>query len=129
MHVQQVTAVTAKEDDLPALVASQKWKLWLLGALFAAAGLGFLFTDGIARGLNVDPFAVRMGTLLITFGTLAAAFLSVRCPNCGLRLVMHAMSHQSVGQWLQWLLTVKKCPRCGLSEPHGDQRPARRQGE
>jgi endogenous inhibitor of DNA gyrase (YacG/DUF329 family) len=127
--MQEVTAVTANEDDAPALVASQKWKLWLFGGVFAAAGFGFLFTDGIAQGFGVDPFAVRIGTLLLTFGTLAAAFLSVRCPHCGLRLVMHAMSHQSVGQWLQWLLTVKKCPRCGLSVPHGDQRPSRRQGQ
>jgi endogenous inhibitor of DNA gyrase (YacG/DUF329 family) len=127
MHVQEVTAVTTNEDDAPALVASQEWKLWLFGGLFATAGLGFLFTDGIARGFGVDPFAVRIGTLLLTFGTLAAAFLSVRCPHCGLRLVMHAMSHESVGQWLQWLLTVKKCPRCGLSVPHGDRSPSRRQ--
>lgn len=120
MYVQEVTKVTTNEDDVPALVASQEWKLWLFGGLFAVAGLGFLFTDGIARGFGIDPFAMRIGTLLLTFGTLVAAFLSVRCPHCGLLLVVHAMSHQSVGQWLQWLLTVKKCPRCGLSGSHGD---------
>lgn len=114
------------EIDSPALVASQEWKLWLFGGLVAVAGLGFFFTDGIAGGIGVDPFAFRLGTLLLTFGTLVAAFLSVRCPHCGLRLVMYAMSRQSVGQWLHWLLTVRECPRCGLSAlSEGRVRPPR----
>lgn len=114
------------ETDSPTLVASQEWKLWLFGGLVAVAGLGFLFTDWIAGGLGVDPFVVRLGTLLLTFGTLAAAFLSVRCPHCGLRLVMYAMSRQSIGQWLHWLLTVRNCPRCGLSAlSESDARPRR----
>jgi DNA-directed RNA polymerase subunit RPC12/RpoP len=114
------------ENDSPALVASQEWKLWLFGGLVAAAGLGFLFTDEIAGELGADPFVVRLGTLLLTFGTLAAAFLSVRCPHCGLRLVMYAMSRQGIGQWLHWLLTVKKCPRCSLSAQHADSHHSRR---
>ena len=103
------------EINSPTLVASQEWKLWLFGGLVAVAGLGFLFIDGIASGFGVDPFVVRLGTLSLTFGTLATALLSVRCPHCGLRLVMYATSRQSIGQWLHWLLTVRSCPRCGLS--------------
>ena len=104
------------KNDSPALIASQEWKLWLFGGLVFIAGLGFLFTDGIARVLDVGSFVVRLGTLLLTFGTLGAAFLSVRCPNCGLRLVMYAMSRQGMGQWLNWLLTVKQCPQCRFSK-------------
>lgn len=104
------------KNDSPALIASQEWKLWLFGGLVAIAGLGFLFTDGIARVLDVGSFVVRLGTLLLTSGTLGAAFLSVRCPNCGLRLVMYAMSRQGMGQWLNWLLTVKQCPQCRFSK-------------
>lgn len=102
--------------DLPTLVAPQKKKLWLFGGMFAIAGIGFLFTDEIAQVLRVAAVSVRLGTLLLTFGALAAAFLTIRCPNCGLRLVLYAMSHKGVGEWLQWVLSVKTCPRCGL--PH-----------
>ena len=109
------------ENELPTLVASQERKLWLLGGLLAIAGFGFLFTDGIGRMLGVDAFVVRLGTLLLTFGTLAAAFFTVRCQHCGLRLVMYAISHKGVGAWLRWLLAVKKCPRCGLPASQSDR--------
>jgi hypothetical protein len=35
--------------------------------------------------------------------------------------VMHAMSHQSIGQWLHWLLAVTRCPKCGAD--HAGRRP------
>lgn len=105
--------MSVAENDLPTLVALHEKKLWLLGGMLAVAGIGYLFTDEIAQALGFAAVAIQLGTLLLTFGALAAAFLTIRCQNCGLRLVLYAMSHRGVGEWLQWLLTVKACPRCG----------------
>ena len=102
--------------DLPTLVASQKKKLWLLGGMFVAVGIGFLFTAEIAYVFGVAAVSVQLGTLLSALGTFATALLTIRCSNCGLRLVLYAMSRKGVGEWLEWLLTAKICPRCGL--PH-----------
>jgi hypothetical protein len=103
--------------DQPTPLARQKKKLWLFGAMFAAAGIGLLFTNEIAQLLGTAAASVRLATLLLTFSALVAAFLTIRCKHCGLSLVLHAMSHKDVGGWLPWLLTVKTCPRCG--QPHG----------
>lgn len=102
------------DDDLPTLVAPQKWLLWLAGAVLAVAGLGLFFPDAIDQLFGIDAVTVRLGALLLTFVTLAFTLFAIRCPHCGLRLVMYAMSRRGVGEWLQWLLTVKTCPRCGV---------------
>ena len=109
--------MSMNDDGLRLLVASQERKLWLLGGMLAIAGLGFLFTDGIGRAFDVPAVVVQLCASLLTFSTLAGAFFAVRCTHCGLRLVMYAMSHKGVGEWLQWLLTVKKCPKCGATDP------------
>ena len=103
----EVKAWGLGDSELPTLVEGQKWKLWLSGALLVVAGIGFLLPNSIAG------VAVELGALLLTFGSLGWATYAVRCRHCGLRLVMHAMSNQSIGQWLQWLLSTKRCPRCG----------------
>ena len=36
----------------------------------------------------------------------------VACPKCNLRILFHAMSSQSVGNWLHWSVHVVECPRC-----------------
>ncbi|WP_338523649.1 hypothetical protein NUH87_28655 [Pseudomonas batumici] len=115
------------KNDLPILLTSQRWKLWLFGGLAVAAALGFLLNDGIGRVLGVDPFVVQLAILLPTFSIFGATLLSVRCPYCGLGLVAYAISHQSVGQWLNWLLAVKICPQCGKSALQEDNDPTRRQ--
>ena len=103
----EVKALKLGDDELPTLVEGQKWKLWLSGALLAVAGVGFVLPS------SVGGVAVELGALLLTFVSLGWAIYAVRCRHCGLRLVMHAISNQSIGQWLQWLLTTKRCPRCG----------------
>jgi hypothetical protein len=117
----EVKVLRLEDSELPTLVEGQKWKLWLSGALLAVAGVGFLVPDGVAGVLGLAGATVELGALLLTFVSLGWAIYTVRCRNCGLRLVMHAMSNQSIGQWLQWLLTAKRCPRCGADHA-GNQR-------
>lgn len=95
------------------LVAGQQWKLWLAGAMLAIAGAGFLMPEGIGNVLAVPGVAVELGALMLCFVGMAWAVYAVRCRHCGMRLVLYAMTHQSIGQWLHWLLAVKRCPRCG----------------
>lgn len=99
--------------ELPSLVERQIWKLWLSGALLAIAAIGFLAPERVGSALGIAGVAVELGALLLTFVSLGWAIYAVRCRHCGLRLVIYAMSSQSIGQWLQWLLTAKRCPRCG----------------
>jgi hypothetical protein len=101
--------------DLPALIAQQKFRLWLFGGMLGLAGLGLLFTEEIANILSVAALSVRFAALLVTFSALAAAFVAIRCPFCGLKLVFYAMSQKGVGEWLHWLLEVRTCPKCGQS--------------
>lgn len=107
--------MTTPSSNLPALVAQQKPRLWIFGVLLGLAGLAFLFTEQIASVINIAAVSVQLAALAITFGVLAGAFSAIRCPHCGLRLVLYAMSHKGVGEWLQWLLDVQTCPKCGQS--------------
>lgn len=95
------------------LLDSQKWKLWLLAAAVVIFGIGLLFHKEVAQIVGVDSTLVHIGALLLIFSTLSVAFISIRCPNCGLRLILHAMSHQEIGNWLNWLMALQTCPRCG----------------
>lgn len=108
--------MSTPSGDLPALIAQQKLRLWLFGGMLGLAGLGLLFPEEIANAFGVAAVSVRFATLILTLSALAAAFLTIRCPHCGLRLVFYAMSHKGAGEWLQWLLEVRTCPKCG--SPH-----------
>ena len=103
----EVKTLKPSDGQLPTLIEGQKWKLWLSGALLAVAGIGFVLPSRLGGA------TAELGALFLTFLSLGWAIYAVRCPHCRLRLVMHAMSNQSIGQWLQWLLTEKRCPRCG----------------
>jgi hypothetical protein len=121
MHMQEVKGMEGRQGELPVLVEGQQWKLWLAGAMLAVAGAGFLVPDGIGRTLDVPGVSVQLGAMVLCLASLGWAAYAVRCRHCGLRLVMYAMSRQSIGQWLQWLLAVKRCPKCGAD--HAGRRP------
>jgi len=111
--MQEVKGMEARQGELPALVEGQEWKLWLAGAMLAVAGVGFLMPDGIGRTLDILGVGGNLKKKKLCFASLGWAAYAVRCRHCRLRLVMYAMSHQSIGQWLHWLLAVKRCPKCG----------------
>lgn len=106
------------EGDV-ALVASQRWKLWLCGVGVAAIGACYLAPAFLAAAFGTSPtvltLAATAGGLTLLIGTC----LSVRCPSCGLSLVWHGVSKKPASNWLVWLLDVRTCPRCGHRErPH-----------
>lgn len=100
----------------PPLIASQKWKLWIWGLFFAIAGLGLLIPDRLAVIFSISPIAINIGAGLIGFLALGGVSLTIRCPQCGLRLAWYSLSHKSISGWLSWLLEVTSCPQCAFSD-------------
>jgi ribosomal protein S27AE len=73
-----------------------------------------------ASTLQFERPAVSVGLALLIGGTAIAtvsAFVAIRrirCPRCGLQLVAHAMKTQAVGSWLDSVITMRACPKCGF---------------
>ena len=111
--MQELKGMEGPQGELPALVEGQQWKLWLAGAMLAAACTCILIPGWVERMLDVPDVAVQLGAMMLCVTSFGWAAYAVRCRQCGLRLVVYAMSRQSIGQWLNWLLSVKRCPKCG----------------
>jgi hypothetical protein len=71
--------------------------------------------------LAVTMFSVGLALLCVA---LWACFRTVRCPNCGDRWLATAMRTRASDNWLQWLLSLDACPRCGkvAASLHADGR-------
>lgn len=113
MRMQEMKDKEILQGELPVLVDGQQWKLRFGAGLLAFGGASYLMPDGIAAMLGVSGAAADLGATALCLASFGWAASTVRCRHCGLRLVMYAMSHQSIGQWLHWLLAVKQCPKCG----------------
>lgn len=94
------------------IVSGQIWKIWVSGGLLLAATPFFFLQGPVGRLLGISELSVELIALFLTISGLIWSVLSVRCPSCGLRLVAYAITKQPVGQWLQWLVTTERCPRC-----------------
>ena len=90
----------------------QEWKLYssFFGFLICAGGM-FYGINQMQEGGNlpffIDLFSVTAGILVGFF-----ACTSIRCPECNLKWVWHAVSKKDVNQWIPWLLSFESCPRC-----------------
>ncbi len=98
------------------LVAPQRWKLRLCGAAEAAVGACYIVPDALATLFGTSPAMLELAASLAGLVVLVGACLAVRCRACGLSLVWHGVSTKSVNDWLNWLLDVRTCPRCGHEE-------------
>jgi len=99
-----------------ALVAPQRWKLWLGAVAVAAVGACYVAPDSLAALLGTSAAMLKLAASAAGLLTLAAACLGIRCQSCGLSLMWHAVSTKSANAWLGWLLDVHTCPRCGHEE-------------
>ena len=99
------------------LIGPQMWKLrgYFAGAL--AAGLGLYAPTFLGHALGVNPALVSVVSVVAGLGVFMASWVSVRCPECRLSVVGHALPNQSHTAWLAWLITVRECPRCRYSPP------------
>ena len=103
------------------LIASQRWKLWVLGPIAVCAGLLLLWNRQLAFYVDADPFLVSLGGAVLGLTTLVAGCLTLRYPSCRLSLLWYGVSKKSVGSWLEWVLDIQKCPRCGFEDSTAQQ--------
>lgn len=113
---QPPSAKAANAIPVPNLVDRHKTKLLVFQVVFIVAGFSAFFSSEIASVLKLSVLLVQAIAYVVLVVALVTEVLIIRCLYCGLRLIPYAMSHQSVGQWLFWVMEVKQCPRCRL--PH-----------
>lgn len=102
------------------LAESQKWKIYSM-VVGVAIGLLLGFFSGKVQIPGVSEFEVQLCALACVVFPLVYALVATRCPSCGLRLIPFAMSQSGVGDWLNWLLRVEHCPRCGYPDIKKDK--------
>ena len=92
----------------------QTWKL-----RWAGAGLLTLFVLSIGvRFDGIDVLSWTQAWLLVAITSVGCASVfgiaaTIRCPTCRTQLLWKAMREQSVIRWLDWLLSLRRCPVCG----------------
>ncbi len=99
-------------QNIPPLVASQQWKLWVCGILLAVGGVANIFPDKLTAIFGVDSSVIVLFSLILAFAGFIGAALWIQCPQCGLKLFWYSVSLQDSNNWLAWLFSVKVCPRC-----------------
>jgi hypothetical protein len=98
---------------IPPLLSQQRWRKRLVDATFAMGACGMFGADWIARVTGLPPVAIGLCGTLVGCLAFGLGIYLIRCPSCGHSLFWHAISKQSIGRWLHWLLEVNECPRCG----------------
>jgi hypothetical protein len=104
-----------KNEISVTLIHSQKNKMLFWMVVIIIAGIGFIVPEYLSSLFSVDLFLINITATLLCLIALIGASLSIRCAHCGLRLVWYALSKKGIGAWLDWLLHVKECPKCGGS--------------
>ena len=57
--------------------------------------------------ISLVPIGIIVGVLSFIFGCSA-----IRCPKCNAPWVWLGVSGKSSSEWLHWLLSRSKCPKC-----------------
>jgi len=91
----------------------QWWKLaaatWALLIGVSTYLIAKLLPEAPAFALATAVGAV--GIVVALFSVVLACY-SIRCPSCGARWILLALSGQSVGGWGHWLMSLSACPKC-----------------
>ena len=90
--------------------------------VFAGLLMLFGFTLASIAPLFFARLKDDLGWLFLGLGAAAmfahipVAVRATTCPQCGVRWLGFAMSHLRVNEWLQWLVSMQRCPKCGYGE-------------
>jgi len=90
-------------------ISKQTWKMYLSFA-------GILVSVCI---MFYDIMYIKTGRLdlLGLAGVICSAIFacqSIRCPQCGLSWVWHAVTKKNINEWLPCLISLQECPNCGF---------------
>ncbi len=78
------------------------------------------FDQQVSAFTGVPKYLPTLVGTLLAFMTLAISVAAVKCPNCGVSLIWFAMSQETAGGWLAWLLRESTCPKCRFSVESND---------
>lgn len=112
-------ALRAKSGGVPQPLLNkigQKLRLIVAGTLlalgFALASIAPLFLD---RGKEILGLTLLVAGCIAMFAAIPVAVRATICPKCRLRWLGYSMSHLRANEWLPWLLTMQRCPKCGYA--------------
>ena len=94
--------------------SGQMWKFYLFFIGFPAFGVSlvFLALNGVVgEKATVFTFLVLFGLGLALLGFVRGVLL-LKCPHCKLRLLWKAVREQTSQNWLLWLVSLERCPKC-----------------
>lgn len=105
----------------------QRWKIHLFVGLFLAGCAvtllqGFLYAP-LGRELTMQIAIAGVGLII---GSFIWSAQSVTCPECRLKLFVHAFRHQGFFAWFSWLLLLERCPGCGYGAVSPPPRPGKK---
>jgi hypothetical protein len=92
--------------------SKQEWKLY-------SSFIGFVIAGGVMfYGIKQTTAGTETTIDLILYSLVAEIIIgvfacgSIRCPECKLKWVWHAVSKKDSNQWVSWLLSFEECPQC-----------------
>jgi hypothetical protein len=95
-------------------VSDQRWKIYLFVALLFVGS-----TVTLLQGFLYEPLGreramqVAIAGMLLVVGAFVWAASAIRCPQCQLKLFVHAIRKEGFFAWFAWLLQAEHCPQCG----------------
>lgn len=92
--------------------SKQEWKLYssFIGFILAAGMMLYGIkqtTTGTEASVDLTLYSLVAEIIVGIF-----ACISIRCPECKLKWVWHAVSKKDANQWVPWLLSFEECPQC-----------------
>ena len=94
----------------------QKIRLIIAGVLlvagFVISSIAPLFFE---RGKDVLGLTLLGAGCIAMFAAIPLAVRATSCPKCRLRWMGYSMAHLRPNEWLPWLLTMHRCPKCGYT--------------
>jgi hypothetical protein len=87
----------------------------LYAGVWMAGLMGFLVLSIVLYSDQTSlDFVVILAALLAAVIVAVWVNFSVRCPNCGARLLWMAIRGQPASNWMSWLITQTACPVCSF---------------
>jgi hypothetical protein len=96
-------------------------QLWKLGLFFACPLVALCL---MVVGFRTFPAHEQLAVIMILSGVLLGilglvwASLTITCHQCKTRLFWLALKSQPQSNWMAWLLSFERCPKCD-SKPIG----------
>lgn len=107
-------------NDSQPLLHAKRPRL-IAGATFLVPiAVAVLFPSWLAAHVGVEAVLLEVGALVLFVALTWWLASDLRCPACGRNLFWYGVN-EKFGNWVNWLLTVRTCPKCGYSAKREDR--------